>query len=72
MKEKLHSSFHKILCLANTRYEIRHIVKNPNDSSLHPKLTNEEIDIFKNDSDLIIRAVVAMELDIPLCMPTWK
>lgn len=70
VRDKLHSSFHKILGLANTRYEIRHIVKNPEDSSLHPKLSNEEINLFKYDSDLIIRAVVAMELDIPLCMPT--
>jgi hypothetical protein len=69
VRDKLHSSFHKILGLANTRFEIRHIVKDPKDSSLHQKLTHEEIDIFKNDSDLIIRAVVAMELDIPLCIP---
>lgn len=72
VREKLHSSFHNILDLANTRYEIRHIVRNPKESSLHPKLTNEEINTFKNDSDLIIRGVVAMELDIPLLMTTSK
>lgn len=69
IRKRLHSSFNHILDLSNSRYEIRHIVKNPNEKILHPKMTNEEIKTFKNDSDLIIRAVVCMELDIDLIIP---
>jgi len=65
----LHNSFHFNLGLSNTRYEIRHAVKDPKNSTLHPKLSNNELESFKNDADLIIRAVVAMELDVPLCVP---
>ena len=72
VREKLHSSFNHILGLSNKRFEIRHIVKNTKDSTLHTKLTNEELKIFKEDADLIIRAVVCKELGVPLHLPVRR
>lgn len=66
VRNSLQSPFNYILGLSNTRYEIRHIVKDSKSTSLHPKMTNSEFNTFKHDADLIIRAVVCMELDIPL------
>lgn len=66
VRQKLSTSIHHIIGLANTRLEIRHIVKDPNMGTLHDKMNNSEIVAYKHDSDLIIRAVVCKELDIPL------
>ena len=66
VRKKLVSSMHHIIGLANTRLEIRHIVKDPQKGTLHDRMNNPEIDAYRHDSDLIIRAVVSKELGIPL------
>lgn len=66
IRQELSTSMHHIIGLANTRLEIRHIVKDPNTGTLHDKMNNSEIDAYRHDSDLIIRAVVSKELGIPL------
>lgn len=55
--------------LANTRYEIRHIVKEKQNCTLHESLNNNEINSYKHDADLFIRFVVCRELAIPLIIP---
>ena len=69
VRSRLKTSLHKIIGLANTRYEIRHIVRNKNNVSLHEKMKSSEIKIFKHDADLIIRFVVCNNLNIPLIIP---
>jgi|GEM_PF-1975333 len=69
VRSRLKASLHDIVGLANTRYEIRHIVKDKNNISLHGKMNNSEINTFKHDADLIIRFVVCNNLDIPLVIP---
>lgn len=69
VRSRLKASLHDIVGLANTRYEIRHIVKDKNNISLHDKMNNSEINAFKHDADLIIRFVVCNSLDISLIIP---
>jgi hypothetical protein len=68
-KSRLKTSLHYIMGLANNRYEIRHIVKEKKNCTLHEKLNNDEIDDYKHDSDLFIRFVACRELAIPLIFP---
>ncbi len=60
VRKNLLSSFKNIMSLANNRYEIRHIVKNPKTTTLHERLSSQEIEVFLKDSDLIIKGVVTM------------
>ena len=69
VRSKLKTSLHNIVGLANTRFEIRHIVKDKDSISLHEKMNSSEINTFKHDADLIIRFVVCTNLDIPLIIP---
>jgi len=69
IRSRLNTSLHEIVGLANTRYEIRHIVKDKNNISLHEKMNNSEINAFKHDADLIIRFVVCNNLHISLIIP---
>ena len=55
--------------LANTRYEIRNIVKKKQNCTLHERLNNSEINVYKHDADLLIRFVACRELAIPLVIP---
>ncbi len=64
-KSRLKTSLHNIMELANTRYEIRHIVKKKQNCTLHKRLNNSEINVYKHDADLLIRFVVCRELAIP-------
>lgn len=66
VRQKLITSLHNIMGLANNRLETRHIVKDPNTGTLHNRMKNPEIDAYRHDSDLIIRAVVCKELSVPL------
>ena len=68
-RSKLKTSLHHIMGLANTRREIRHIVKEKNDCTLHERLNNSEINDYKHDADLFIRFVACQELSIPLIIP---
>lgn len=68
-KSRLKKSLHYIMGLANTRYEIRHIVKEKNNCTLHERLNNDEIDAYRHDADLFIRFVACRELEIPLIIP---
>ena len=69
VRSRLQTSLHDIIGLANTRYEIRHIIKDKKNSSLHEKMNNSEINSFKHDADLIIRFVVCNNLHISLIIP---
>ncbi len=64
VRSKLKTSLHEIAGLANSRYELRHIVKDKKNISLHEKMNHSEIEAFKHDVDLIIRFVVSDNLDI--------
>lgn len=55
-----------LFIIANNRREVRHIVKKPSSTELHPKLTPQESDAFLHDADVIIRCVVAKELGMPM------
>lgn len=66
---QLKTSLHYIMGLANTRYEMRHVVKQKLDCSLHDKMDNTEIVSYKHDADLLIRHVVCQNLAIPLVIP---
>lgn len=69
VRQNLMTSLHHIIGLANSRYEIRHIVEDNKTGSLHKRMNNTEITVYKHDSDLIIRSVVCKELGIPLIIP---
>lgn len=69
VRQKLMTPLHHIMGLANSQYEIRHIVKDKRNGSLHERMNNAEITAYKHDSDLIIRSVVCKELSIPLIIP---
>jgi hypothetical protein len=64
--KSLKLSFHDLFNIANNRREIRHIIKDPKSKALHPKMSQHERDSFTHDADVIIRAVVAEELDMPI------
>lgn len=66
ISEHLYSSLNKLYDLSNNRFEVRHIVRNLENLTLHPRMTNEEFKIFKHDSDLVIRSVVCSNLGIDL------
>lgn len=68
-RTRIQTSLHHIMGLANTRYEIRHIVKEKQNCTLHQKLNNSEINAYKHDADLFIRYVVCEKLAIPLIIP---
>ena len=68
-RSRLKTSLHNIMGLANTRYEIRHIVKEKQNCKLHERLNNDEINACKHDADLFIRFVACRELAIPLIIP---
>lgn len=68
-RSRLKTSLHHIMGLANTRYEIRHIVKEKQNCTLHERLNNSEINVYKHDADLFIRFVACRELAIPLIIP---
>ena len=68
-RSRLKTSLHNIMGLANTRYEIRHIVKEKQNCKLHERLNNDEINAYKHDADLFIRFVACRELAIPLIIP---
>jgi len=63
IKSKLKTSLHHIMGLANTRYEIRHIVKDKQNCTLHERMNNSEINDYKHDADLLIRFVVCQKLN---------
>ena len=63
--KSLRLGFGDLFNIANNRREIRHIIKDPKSKALHPKMSQHEKDSFSHDADVIIRAVVANELDIP-------
>jgi hypothetical protein len=69
IKSRLKTSLHQIMGLANIRYEIRHIVKDKKNCTLHERLSNSEINAYKHDADLFIRFVACQELGIPLIIP---
>jgi hypothetical protein len=64
--KSLKISFHDLFNIANNRREIRHIIKDPKSKALHPRMSQHERDSFSHDADLIIRAVVTEELDMPI------
>ena len=68
-RSRLKTSLHHIMGLANTRYEIRHIVKEKQNCTLHERLKNSEINAYKHDADLFIRYVACKKLAIPLIIP---
>lgn len=57
---------HDLFNIANNRREVRHIVRDSRSRTLHPKMTSQESDAFHHDADVIIRAVVAEELGMPI------
>ena len=64
--DNLSSSFNRVFDLSNNRFEVRHIVRDPKNLTLHPRLTHEETRIFKHDADLIIRSVICSNLEIDI------
>jgi hypothetical protein len=64
--KSLKLSFHDLFNIANNRREIRHTIKDLKSKTLHPKISQHERDSFGHDADVIIRAVVAQELDMPV------
>ncbi|WP_289022162.1 hypothetical protein [Desulfobacter postgatei] len=69
VRSRLKTSLHDIIGLANTRYEIRHIIKDKKNISLHKRMNKSEINSFKHDADLIIRYVACNNLQISLIIP---
>ena len=70
VRENLKIPFHSIFELSNKRYESRHVYNDKKNLILHPKMSNEEIRIFKHDADLIFRSIVCSNLGIDLVIPS--
>lgn len=64
-RSKLKTSLSNVMSLANNRYEIRHIVKDKKNCTLHQRLDSDEINQYKYDTDLFIRYIVCQNLSIP-------
>jgi hypothetical protein len=64
--KSLKLAFHDLFNIANNRREIRHTMKDPKSKALHPKMSQHERDSFSHDADVIMRAVVAEALDMPI------
>ncbi len=60
-------TFNQLMNLSNTRLETRHAIKR-HTTKLHDKMTLDEINIFKVDSEMIIRYLICEKLEIPLLL----
>ena len=60
----LNQSLDWLFNIANNRYDVRHVVKNPQGPTLHPKMTGKEMSDFEHDADLVIKSVVFQGLDL--------
>jgi len=69
IRSKLKTSLHNIMGLANTRYEMRHIVKEKQNCTLHERMNSFEINAYRHDADMLIRFVVCQKLAIPVMIP---
>ena len=68
-QQQMRTSLRWLMEIANSRVNIRHVVAEPNPIKLHPLLTTKERDDYRHDADMIIRALVAQRLGIPLDIP---
>lgn len=54
--------------MSNHRFDVRHVVRDPQGPDLHPLMTPEELRDFEHDADLVIRGVIAQHLAIELAV----
>lgn len=66
IRAELSRSFSWLFGMANNRFNIRHVVRNPTGPTLHPPMTREERRDFEHDADLVIRGVIVQHLGIDL------
>ena len=66
-RQELRRSLHWLYGIANNRLEVRHVTDR-NRLQLLPRLTKVERDDFEHNADLVIRSVVAKQLDIELAI----
>jgi hypothetical protein len=52
--------------IANRRLEVRHVIRDPARLELHQRLTSDERRDYRDDCDLVLRAVISERLQIPL------
>ena len=62
IKSALKQSLDWIFNISNNRFDIRHVVKDPEKLHLHPKLTGQECADFIHDVDLMIRSIVCQQI----------
>lgn len=66
IQQQLSRSLHWLYSIANQRQEVRHVVKDPTRLELHNTLTREEGRDYRFEGDLVVRAVIAGRLGVPL------
>lgn len=68
IQQRLSRSLHWLYSIANQRQEVRHIVRDHSRLELHNTLTREEGRDYRFEGDLVVRAVIAGRLGIPLAL----
>lgn len=62
-----------LFTIANNRLDVRHVVKkDPNDLKIHPKITENEISLFRGNASLIIKSVIEEKLGLSIEIPKMK
>jgi hypothetical protein len=51
--------------ISNNRFDVRHVVKDPQGPQLHQRMTPEERAVFTEDADLVIRTIVCQQIGRP-------
>jgi hypothetical protein len=62
VRDALKQSLDWLFKISNNRFDIRHVVKDPEKLHLHPKLTGQERADFIQDADLVIRSIVCQQI----------
>lgn len=62
IRSALRHSLDWLFTMSNQRFDVRHVVKNPQGPQLHQRMTAEERITFTEDADLVIRSIVCQQI----------
>jgi hypothetical protein len=65
IRSALSHSLDWLFNISNNRFDVRHVVKDPQGPQLHQRMTPEERAAFTEDADLVIRAIVCQQIGRP-------
>jgi len=64
IRSAMSQSFHDLFNLSNNRFDVRHVVSDPQGPQLHQRMTAQEYHAFIKDADLVTRTVICQALGV--------